>query len=242
MLFNLFSLSNLPEDLQAFLQSCQNPVEALHGLPAFLKNKLQGQQILGVIEPGVQLHGDIFVGAGSTLHSGVVIEGPVYIGEGVSVRPHANVRHGVYLGDGCVIGHSADVKNTLALCGCKIQDGTFAGDSVLGQDARVGSGAILANRKFNQSTIKISYAEHGPVIDTQRDFFGAVLGDQTRLGANVITSPGTVVAPHTWVGSGAVLHGYYGPDQLITVKQELEFTSKEKTTLKAGKAITFDYL
>jgi NDP-sugar pyrophosphorylase family protein len=176
------------------------------------------------------------------VHSGVVIEGPVYIGEGVTIRPHANIRHGAYLGDKCVIGHSADVKNALALRGCKIQDGTFVGDSVLGQDARVGSGAILANRKFNQSNIKVSFTENGRVVDSGRDFFGAIIGDQARLGANVITSPGTVIGAHTWVGSGVVLHGYYGPNQLITVKQELEISPKEQVMLKAGKAITFDYL
>lgn len=242
MHFDLFSLENLPDDLVQFIQNSQSPLDLLNNLPIFLKSKLSGQTIHGTVEDGVYLHGDVFVGKGSIIHSGVVIEGPVYIGEGVTVRPHANIRHGAYLGDKCVIGHSADVKNTLALRGCKIQDGTFAGDSVLGQDARVGSGAIIANRKFNQSNIKISFHSHGPVIDTERDFFGAILGDQSRLGANVITSPGTVVGPHTWVGSGAVLHGYYAPNQLITVKQELDISPKEQVVLKAGKAITFDYL
>ncbi len=239
--WNLFSLDGLPEDLRTLMQSATDPIDLLNKLPLFLKAKIKGQTIEGTVEEGAVLHGDVYVGKGSTVHSGVVIEGPVYIGENVSVRPHANIRHGAYLADNCVIGHSADVKNALALPGAKIQDGTFAGDSILGHGARVGSGAIMANRKFNQTNIKISF-DGVAVQDTGRDFFGGVLGDQSRLGANVITSPGTVIGPHTWVGSGAVLHGYYGPDQLITVKQELEVTPKDRTNLKAGKAITFDYL
>jgi len=239
--WNLFSLEKLPPDLVELMHSASDPVDLLNKLPLFLKSKVKGQVIEGNVEEGAQLHGDVFVGSGSTVHSGVVIEGPVYIGENVSVRPHSNIRHGAYLCDNCVIGHSADVKNALALPGAKIQDGTFAGDSILGHGARVGSGAIMANRKFNQTNIKISF-DGTTVTDTGRDFFGAVLGDQSRLGANVITSPGTVIGPHTWVGSGAVLHGYHGPDQLITVKQELEITPKSRTELKAGKAITFDYL
>lgn len=239
--WNLFSLDNLPADLVDFIQSASDPIDLLNKLPLFLKSKLYGQTIEGTVETGAVLHGDVFVGKGSTVHSGVVIEGPVYIGQNVSVRPHANIRHGAYLSDNCVIGHGADVKNALALPGAKIQDGTFAGDSILGHGARVGSGAILANRKFNQTNIKISL-DGETVTDTGRDFFGALLGDQSRLGANVITSPGTVIGTHTWVGSGAVLHGYHGPDQLITVKQELTITPKDRTNLKAGKAITFDYL
>lgn len=240
-LWNLFSLDGLPADLVEFMQSTENPVDLLNKLPLFLKAKLKGQTIEGTVEEGAVLHGDVFVGSGSTIHSGVVIEGPVYIGENVSVRPHSNIRHGAYLSDNCVIGHSADIKNMLALPGAKIQDGTFAGDSVLGHGARVGSGAILANRKFNQANIKISF-DGNTVTDTGRDFFGAVMGDQSRVGANVVTSPGTVIGQHTWVGSGAVLHGYYAPDQLITVKQELDIATKDRTNLKAGKAITFDYL
>lgn len=236
----LFSLEKLPPDLAAFLKDCKTPLDALAGLPAFLKSKLNGQTIKGTVEGGAILHGDVHVGEGTTIHSGVVIEGPVYIGNNVSVRPHANIRHGAYLGDDCVIGHGADIKNILALRGCKIQDGTFAGDSVIGQKSRVGSGAILANRKFNQSNIKVSFG--GEAIDSGRDFLGAILGDQSRLGANVVTSPGTVVGAHTWVGSGVVLQGYVAGDQLVTVKQELDIRPKDRTDLKAGVAITYDYL
>jgi bifunctional UDP-N-acetylglucosamine pyrophosphorylase/glucosamine-1-phosphate N-acetyltransferase len=238
--WHLFSLENLPEDLAKLIRGSSDPVDLLNRLPAFLKSKIKGQQILGEVEEGAVIHGDVYIGKGTIIHSGVVIEGPVYIGDNVSVRPHANVRHGAYLADNCVIGHSADVKNTLALPGCKIQDGTFAGDSILGHAVRVGSGALLANRKFNQGNIRVNFGEKSE--DTGRDFFGAIIGDQSRLGANVVTSPGTVIGTHTWVGSGVVLSGYVGPDQLITVKQELEIRSKDRTDLKAGKAITFDFL
>lgn len=239
--FDLFDTEGLETDVAALLEGAENPVEALNALPAFLKTKVggQGQVIEGTVEEGAELHGDVFVGAGSVVHSGAVIEGPVYLGKNVSVRPHANVRHGAYLADDCVVGHGADIKNTLALPGAKIQDGTFAGDSIVGRKARVGSGAILANRKFNQSAVRVVWGE-GKVMDSGRDFLGAFLADDSRVGANVVTSPGTVIGLHTWVGSGAVLNGYVGPDQLITVKQELEARPKERISLKAGKAITYD--
>ncbi|MBI1309458.1 MAG: NTP transferase domain-containing protein [Proteobacteria bacterium] len=233
------SAEGLPDDLAKLIRSSKTPLEMLNALPAFLKKKLKGQTIHGTVEKGAVLHGDVYVGKGSTVHSGAVVEGPVYIAEDVTIRPHANIRHGTYLGKGCVIGHSADVKNTLAVKGCKIQDGTFSGDSVLGHNARVGSGVILANRKFNQSSIGVSFNGKKPV-DSKRDFLGCFMGDDSRIGANAITSPGTVIGQHTWVGSGAVISGYVAPDQLVTVKQELEYKSKQRISLKAGKAITYD--
>lgn len=237
--FGLFDLTGLPDNVVALLENAADPVAVLNALPAFLKALVGDKQVVeGVVEDGAQLHGAVYVGAGSVVHSGVVIEGPVYIGRNVVVRPHANIRHGAYLGDNCVIGHGADVKNTLALRGCKIQDGTFAGDSILGSNARVGSGAIVANRKFNQTNIRVCYA--AGAVDSGRDFLGAFIGDEARLGANVVTSPGTVVGPHTWVGSGVVLGGYVAPDQLVTVRQELDYAAKERVSLQAGRAITYD--
>ena len=229
---DLFKLEDLANSkLKTWLMGFDNPVDILKNLNSRFKD-LKGQTILGTVEEGVYIHGDVFIGKGSVIHSGVVIEGPVIIGENVSVRPHSNLRKGVYLCDNCVIGHGADIKHTLALPGAKIQDGTFAGDSIIGFGARVGSGTILANRKFNQTTIKVKLGAE--VEDSGLDFFGAILGDYVRLAANVITSPGTVIGTHTWTGSGVVLQGTYEADQLITAKQELNIRPKDRTALKSG--------
>ena len=229
----LFDTSKLPPELAAFLKACTTPVEALNRLPELL-SPLKGKGLVnhGTIQPGATVQGDVFIGAGSVIKSNAVIEGPVYIGAKVEVGSHAVLRKGSYVADECVIGHGADVKNALALPGAKIQDGTFAGDSILGRGARIGSGAILANRKFNQSSIKVDMG-HG-VEDSGRDFLGAFMGDQSRLGANVTTSPGTIIGAYTWVGSGCVLQGSIPADQLITVKQELDIRKKDRTELKSG--------
>jgi UDP-N-acetylglucosamine diphosphorylase / glucose-1-phosphate thymidylyltransferase / UDP-N-acetylgalactosamine diphosphorylase / glucosamine-1-phosphate N-acetyltransferase / galactosamine-1-phosphate N-acetyltransferase len=229
---DLFNLSNLPNgELKTWLEGFDNPLDILKNLNSRFDD-LKGQTIHGSVEEGAYIYGNVFIGEGSVIHSGVVIEGPVIIGKNVSVRPHSNLRKGVYLCDDCVIGHGADIKHTLALPGAKIQDGTFAGDSLLGFGARVGSGTILANRKFNQTNIKVKLGDE--VTDSGLDFFGAILGDYVRLAANVITSPGTVIGAHTWTGSGVVLQGTYEEDQLITAKQELEIRPKSRTELKSG--------
>jgi bifunctional UDP-N-acetylglucosamine pyrophosphorylase/glucosamine-1-phosphate N-acetyltransferase len=229
---DLFNLADLPEgEFKTWISGFENPVDILKNLNSRFAN-LKGQTVDGTVEDGAYIHGDVYIGKGSVIHSGVVIEGPVIIGQNVSVRPHSNLRKGVYLCDNCVIGHGADIKHTLALPGAKIQDGTFAGDSVLGFGARVGSGTILANRKFNQTNIKIKLGEE--VEDSGLDFFGAILGDYVRLAANVVTSPGTVIGAHTWTGSGVVLQGTYESDQLITTKQELQIRPKDRVALKSG--------
>lgn len=215
-----------------WLASFDHPVEAL-GAIAQLFGDLDGQAIKGTVDECATVRGPVRIGQGSHIHPHVTIDGPVIIGDNVSVRPGAQIRNHAYIGSNCVIGHGADIKRSICLNGAKMQDGTFVGDSVLGVGARVGSGSILANRKFNQANIKYATTA-GEVLDSGLDFFGAILGRYVRLGANSVLSPGTVIGEHTWVGSGCVLHGTYAADQLITVKQTLNIRDKDRVPLKSG--------
>jgi NDP-sugar pyrophosphorylase family protein len=221
--------------MQEWLYRHLNPHEILHNLKDLFAD-LRESCIEGLVDEGVAITGPVHIGRGSRIHSGVVLDGPVFIGDNVSVRCHAQLRKMAFLSSNCVVGHGADIKHSLCLDGAKIQDGTFVGDSVLGVGARVGSGAILSNRKFNQSEIRVQAHQGSSEFEsTGLEFLGSILGDYVRLGANVVLSPGTVIGPYTWVGSGVVLRGTFGPNQLVTVKQELEILEKEPMKLRSGR-------
>ena len=164
----------------------------------------------------------------------MTIQGPVLIGENVSVRSHSIIRSQAYIDSNCVVGHSADVKRSICLNGSKMQCGIFLGDSILGCGARVGSGVITANRKFNQTEVSFKDKD-SKLHKSGREFFGAIVGRYCRLGANVVTYPGTIIQEHTWVGAGCVLHGNYGPDEFVSVKQELKIRPKARLKLRSGK-------
>ena len=223
----------LEPKLREWLLRFKDPVEALNHIGELFA-ELRDTVILGNVHESVSIKGPVHIGKGSTVHAHVCLDGPIIIGENVSIRSQAQIRNQAYLGSNCVVGHSADIKRSICLNGSKIQDGTFVGDSVLGMAARIGSGAILANRKFNQTRIKYKNDE-GAVVDSGLEFFGAVIGQQSRIGANCVLSPGTLVGEHTWVGSGCVLHGRFGSDLLIQPpKQELVIAPKERSTLRSG--------
>jgi bifunctional UDP-N-acetylglucosamine pyrophosphorylase/glucosamine-1-phosphate N-acetyltransferase len=115
-----------------------------------------------------------------------------------------------------------------------MQCGIFLGDSILGCGARIGSGVITANRKFNQTEVLFKDND-SKLHKSGREFFGAIVGRYCRLGANVVTYPGTIIQEHTWVGAGCVLHGNYGPDQFVSVKQDLMIRPKKRLKLRSGK-------
>jgi len=220
--------------LEAWLKKWANALEALNNIGGLFVG-MKENCVLGEIGEQVSISGPVHIGKGTKIHPFVTIEGPVIIGENASVRSHSIIRSQAYIGSDCVVGHSADVKRSICLNGAKMQCGIFLGDSVLGCGARIGSGVITANRKFNQTEVFIKNATGSLPRRSGREFFGAIIGRYCRLGANVVTYPGTIIREHTWVGAGCVLHGTYGPDQFISVKQDLDIQPKNRLNLRSGK-------
>lgn len=210
---------------------------ALKRTGAFFE-KIRENKIEGQIEQGVLIDdrdGPVLIGLGSTIHSGAVLVGPVFIGRNCSVRYQALVRNRSIIGDGCVIGHCAEIKASICLPGSKAQSKVFVGDSILGRSARLGSGTILANRRFDQKDVKIRFNNDTHL--TGLEFVGCVLGDYSRLGANVVTSPGTLVGRHVWVYSLVNLEGFVESNKLVRPKKDftqLEYINKEPLTLRSG--------
>ena len=175
--------------------------------------------------------GNYYVGEGTKIYPGTVIEGPVYIGKNVSIMPGAYVRPGTITGDKCVIGFNSEVKNSVIQDGAKIASLAFVGDSILGKSARIGSGVITANRRFDQQNIRLRQ-ENGEKLDTGTDFFGCILGDYARIGANSVTSPGTLIGPYTWIYPATSIHGFIPKEKRVYNKSNWTIEDNEKIELK----------
>ena len=175
--------------------------------------------------------GNYYVGEGTKIYPGAVIEGPVYIGKNVSIMPGAYVRPGTITGDKCVIGFNSEVKNSVIQDGAKIASLAFVGDSILGKSARIGSGVITANRRFDQQNIRLRQ-ENGEKLDTGTDFFGCILGDYARIGANSVTSPGTLIGSYTWIYPATSIHGFIPKEKRVYNKSNWTIEDNVKIELK----------
>ena len=143
------------------------------------------------------IEGSFFIDEGTVIHSNVCIQGPVLIGKNVEIQSGALIRPGTIIGDNAVVGHGSEVKNAILQNKAKVASLAFVGDTILGKSARIGSGVILANRRFDQKNITVKV--DGEKIDTGSDFFGSIIGDNSRLGANAVSLPGTFIGPYTWI-------------------------------------------
>lgn len=175
--------------------------------------------------------GNYFIDEGTKIYPGATIEGPVYIGKNVKIMPGAYVRPGTIAGDNCVIGFNSEVKNSILQNGAKIASLAFVGDSILGKSARIGSGVITANRRFDQQNIKLKQ-DSGEKVDTGSDFFGCIMGDYSRIGANSVTSPGTLIGPYTWIYPATSIHGFIPAEKRVYNKSNWTMEENSKTELK----------
>lgn len=176
------------------------------------------------------LHGNYFIGEGTVLYNDVTIIGPVYIGKNCEIMPGAVIRPNTIIADGCSVGHGSEVKHCVLFGGAKIASLAFAGDSVLGASARIGSGVITANRKFNQTNATLRV--EGARVDLGDSFFGCILGDSARLGANAVTQPGTHIGPHTWVYPLTNVRGFIPAEKRVYHPHETVMEENEIVELK----------
>lgn len=211
---------------QAF-KGIQYPWQALEkkeSIADFSNNEIKGE-----LDKTVVIKGNAKIGEGTKIDPYVVIEGPVIIGKNCTIRPFALIRPGTILGDNVVIGHATEVKNIIAFNDAKIASHVFIGDSILGKGARIGSGTIIGNRRFDQKTAKIKI--QGKTLDTNLEKYGGIFGDYSRLGANCASSPGTMVGKYTWIYGGCLVAGLIEKQKLVKLRQTIEIVDKEKQVL-----------
>ena len=120
------------------------------------------------------------------------IIGPAYVGEGCELRPGVYIRGNVIAGAGCVLGNSCEFKNCLLLDGVQVPHYSYVGDSVLGNKAHLGAGAICSNLRLDQAGVIVKDFEGGGHATGMRKL-GALIGDAAEVGCNAVLNPGSVL-------------------------------------------------
>ncbi len=166
--------------------------------------------------------GKVVIEEGAKIFEGAVIKGPCYIGKNVIVGNNSMVRESD-LEEGCVTGFNSDI--TRSYIGSNSWFHTnYIGDSVIEGDFGMGSGAVLANLRLDDHTIRVGPPAGGEKIDTGHHKLGLIAGKGSRVGVNASTMPGARIGKNSLVGPGVVLYGDVEDNKKVLVKQELEVT------------------
>ncbi len=145
------------------------------------------------------INGEVAIHRTATVEQGVIFKGPVIISEGCFIGAHTYFRDGVFLDKGVKIGPSGEVKSSFIFSQTALAHLNYVGNSLIGANVNLEAGSVVANH-FNERTNKeIGVLINGQKIRTGVNKFGALIGDGSRMGANSVTSPGTILSPNTIV-------------------------------------------
>jgi len=213
-------------------EDTEYPWDALKNTQKILLPLLKGKRERGGRSRGkTNFYGNYSIGRDTLVHNDVTILGPVIIGENCTIMPGALIRPGTIIGNNCTIGHACEVKNSIIMDGAKIQSLTFVGDSIIGKSARIGSGVITANRMFDQSNVIVK-TQDGSRIDTDIEFFGCILGDNSRVGANCVTQPGALIGKYCWIYPMTSVRGFIPEAKRVFHETPLVFKENRRVELK----------
>lgn len=175
-----------------------------------------GQYIRSLIKNGidgfVEVKKDVLIGKNVKIYSFSVIEPPAIIGDDTEIRTGAFIRGNVITGKGCVIGNSSELKNCVLLNGVQVPHYNYVGDSVLGNGAHMGAGAICSNLKADGKNIVINGDKK---IQTGLRKLGAILADGADIGCGCVLNPGTVIGKNTSVYPLTSVRGVVEPDCIV---------------------------
>ncbi len=164
------------------------------------------------------IEGAVKIEDGAKVFEGAVIKGPCYIGKNVIVGNNTMIRESV-LEEGCVTGFNSDITRSYIGPNCWFHT-NYVGDSVLEGDFGMGSGAVLANLRLDDHTIRVKVREE--LVDSGRHKLGLTAGRGSRVGVNASTMPGVKIGSNSLVGPGVTLYEDVLDNTKILVKQEYE--------------------
>ena len=160
------------------------------------------------------------ISSDTTIPKTTVLDGPCIIEENVVIDDFCKIKGPIFIGKDSFIGMGSLVRNcmlgpkTSIGFNCEISTSYFAGqtdiahhnvilDSIIGDNVWFGGYSGTANVLLTKKNVK--YKIDDKIIDTGINHFGAVVGNNSAIGAAVIILPGRQIPPNSTIQAGTIV-------------------------------------
>lgn len=192
-------------DISKYIEDCYSQIPSLKryefpwDIPINLKAIIE--EYIGQLPVSdFKIENNIAIHHSAMIEENVVIKGFTIIGKDCIVKSGAYLRDGVLLGDSVSIGANCEIKQSVIFDQTRIAHLNYVGNSLIGKDVNMEAGSILANHFNERKNREIHVLFEGQVINTKNTKFGSLLGDGTRIGANAVLNPGSILEKGSIVG------------------------------------------
>ncbi|UCG95575.1 MAG: NTP transferase domain-containing protein [archaeon] len=177
------------------------------------------------IDPSVKINGKVHIGENTRIFRNATINGPCYIGDNCIIGNNSLVRDYTILEDDVMIGMGAEVTRSVFQKNVHVHSGFF-GDSVIGENCRIGAGTITANVRIDRGIVKTHFK--GKKVETGLKSLGVVIGNNTKTGIGVRFMPGVMVGSNCVIGPNTVVRKNIESDTLFYTEFK-DVVKKRKT-------------
>ena len=155
------------------------------------------QQKIKSLSSDFKIKQDVAIHKKAQIEENVTLKGPIIVSNGCFIGAHAYMRGGVYLGEKSIVGPGCEVKSSLIMSGSALAHFNFVGDSLIGSYVNMEAGSIIANHHNERldKTVYVMLNKKKTKIEVTK--FGALVGDHSKIGANAVLSPGTILIPES---------------------------------------------
>ncbi len=180
-LFPAFELTKQPWELVA-------DVETL--LPELLKT---------LVANDYKQRGNVWIHSSASVEENVQFRGAAIIGANCFIASNAYLRGGIILGPNTTVGPGVELKSVICCGHSDFAHLNYVGNSVVGKGVNFEGGSVVANHLNETPGVSIRVKIGEDIIDTKQLKFGALVGDNCKIGANTVLSPGTILKQDTIV-------------------------------------------
>jgi len=173
---------------------------------------------------------NIWVSKKAIVHNSATIIAPCIIDDYADIRVNAFIRGNVIIGKNCVVGNSSEIKNAVLFDEAKIPHFNYVGDSILGNKAHFGAGAITSNVKSDSSEIIVTL--NGIQYNTNMKKVGSIVGDNVEIGCNAVLTPGVVIGRDSNVYPLTMVRGEIDSNKIVKSTYEIVQKIKGKVLSK----------
>ena len=157
------------------------------------------EAIIPNLDEGYVINNGVAIHKSAMVEPGVVFKSPAIIMEGCVIAANAYFREGAILDKFVKIGAGYEIKSSIICSNTAIAHFNYIGNSIIGRNVNFEAGSIAANHYNERDTKEISVRVGMEIIKTNSKKFGALVGNGSRIGANAVLSPGTVLEKNSIV-------------------------------------------
>lgn len=129
-----------------------------------------------------------------------------YIDETAYIGDFTLIRNS-YIGKNCKIGSHVEINNSIILDNNVIPHHNYIGYSLFGKNIRLGGNVRTTVRRLDDKRLRIQYQNEYFEINNSK--FGAIIGDNCKIGSTVLFNPFTVIGNDCVIEPGLIISGFF---------------------------------